>query len=185
MAKKDLDQEMVFNSYQHASDCKEEAERYLSRVKTSYIFAAITTVLWLICIKSCDWVMNSTSIGFRDFASIIVFITAIGGLVMSIVTYVVGGGVGKAFKIAAHLMALGWVILPFPFDLITGISLFFIAIIALFCVPIIIVFLRHRELNKEIASAEEYMQYCQPVDNTAQQTNTFTEQQESTENTAE
>lgn len=47
------------------------------------------------------------------------------------------GGLGTAIKMACGIAKWGWVVIPFPYDIVTFLMSFLIAILVFICVPII------------------------------------------------
>lgn len=66
------------------------------------------------------------------------------GIVAGIAAYLFGG-LGKALAIAGKIAKWGWLVIPFPFDIITGICAFIMALIVLLFVPIIPVRMAYKE----------------------------------------
>ena len=58
------------------------------------------------------------------------------GMLAGLVSYCFGG-LGKAFSMSASIAKWGWLIIPFPYDLLTFTFAFFFAIIAFLFLPII------------------------------------------------
>ncbi|MCM1134766.1 MAG: hypothetical protein NC400_04240 [Clostridium sp.] len=58
------------------------------------------------------------------------------GIIGAIVAYLFGG-LGTALSIAGKIAKWGWLVIPFPFDIITGFCTFIFAIAALVFLPII------------------------------------------------
>lgn len=67
-----------------------------------------------------------------DFGAVMMCI----GFVLGLASYFFGG-FGTAIRMSAGIAKLGWVIVPFPFDIITFFFTFAFAIIAFVCLPII------------------------------------------------
>lgn len=69
----------------------------------------------------------------QGLASLMIII----GILGAIVSYILGGGLGKALSIAGKILKWGWLLVPFPFNLVTGLGGFLYAIIAMVFLPII------------------------------------------------
>ena len=67
-----------------------------------------------------------------DFGAVMMCI----GFVLGLASYFFGG-FGTAIRMSAGIAKWGWVIVPFPFDIITFFFTFAFAIIAFVCLPII------------------------------------------------
>lgn len=63
-------------------------------------------------------------------------LTLLLGLGLTIFTYCLGG-IMAAIKSALGIAKWGWLIVPFPYDLVTGAAAFVYALIALFLLPVI------------------------------------------------
>ena len=59
------------------------------------------------------------------------------GLLGALVSYIMGGGLGKAFVFAGKALKWGWLLIPFPFNFVTGICAFIYAVFAMLLLPII------------------------------------------------
>lgn len=100
-------------------------------------------------------------------SEIIAFIALAG----TIAAYVIGGGLGAAFKvtwkIAKGIGWFGWFCVPFPADIFTGIMLTIMAIVMIpilfIFIPLALVFCNYIQVNKDFKAAEEYLKYCTPV----------------------
>ena len=58
------------------------------------------------------------------------------GMLLSLVSYCLGG-LWTAIKAALGIAKWGWLVVPFPYDIATGVAAFAAALIVLFFVPII------------------------------------------------
>lgn len=70
------------------------------------------------------------------------------GFMAGMVSYVFGG-FGTAVKMAGKIAKWGWLILPFPYDIMTGVVSFCFSIIIFICVPIIPVRKAYKEQMME------------------------------------
>lgn len=70
-------------------------------------------------------------------------ILMITGLVAMVASYIVGGGFGKAISSAFKFAKFGWLILPFPYDIMTGFITLFLAIILFPFVPVVFMFMSY------------------------------------------
>lgn len=86
-------------------------------------------------------------------------------------TNIVGGGVkatvGFVWKMAKGISWIGWFLVPFPMDIITGIASFFIVLMfipfVLLCVPLLGVAANYHQTSMDHQAAEKYLSYCTPV----------------------
>lgn len=58
------------------------------------------------------------------------------GFLVGMVSYIFGG-LGKAIKMAGGIAKWGWIVVPFPYDILTFVFAFIFAIIAFLFLPII------------------------------------------------
>lgn len=58
------------------------------------------------------------------------------GFFVGLVSYIFGG-FGTALKMAGSIAKWGWIVVPFPYDLMTFVFAFIFAVIAFFFLPII------------------------------------------------
>lgn len=66
------------------------------------------------------------------------------GIVAGIAAYLFGG-LTKALSIAWKIAKWGWFVIPFPFDIVTGICAFALSLIVLLFLPIIPVRMAYKE----------------------------------------
>lgn len=72
------------------------------------------------------------------------------GIMCGLVSYIFGG-LGTAVKMACGIAKWGWVIVPFPFDIVTFICAFIYAIAVFVCLPIIPVRKAYKECMRNSA----------------------------------
>lgn len=154
--KEPLFTEMHFNDALFAKDTKEKCERKLQRCKIGLIIAAVAQVAWVLifAISHMPKVLDD----------ILVFIALVG----TVAAYIIGGGLLAAFKgtlkIAKVIGIFGWLCVPFPADIITGLfcSAMAIAMIPLsfIFIPLLLVLYHYIQINKDYKAAEEYLKYC-------------------------
>ena len=58
------------------------------------------------------------------------------GFLVGLVSYIFGG-LGTAIKMAGGIAKWGWIVVPFPYDIMTFIFSFIFAIVVFICLPII------------------------------------------------
>lgn len=78
-------------------------------------------------------------IGFIGRGNDFLGIFAVIGLFLSIASYIIGGGLGDAIKAALTLGKWGWLIVPFPIDIATGLFTMLVSFVAFLFLPIIFV----------------------------------------------
>ncbi len=121
-----------------------EAQAYADKAKTKNIMgliglalAAVATILSYLSMAS----------GFEE--EVYMFVS----LPLGILSYVIGGGFGRAIKFAGKVAKFGWRILPFPTDIVTGIVSFIVATYAFLFFPVVFVFLSFRQHYKDYQEA--------------------------------
>ncbi len=134
----------------------EKNERKLKRIRIGLIIAAVSHALLFL--------MNALETkGIYTFDNFL-FILWIGCMV---VAYVLGGGILAALKrcwgLTKKLFFIGWLCVPFPMDIFSGLFLSVLGIglfpIALIFAPILLIFLNYRDAKKE-KDAIEYSILC-------------------------
>ncbi len=134
-------EEMHFNDYAYAMDKKRESEELLEQSGQIRLLAIIGTVCGLLSFMG---------------------VTAIAAFAISILCYQKIGGFSVAARWAKNLAVWGWIIAPFPFDLITFPIVFIYAFLALLFLPYFVVHSYRKQLRKTIDEADEYLKYCEP-----------------------
>lgn len=147
MAKKKLIETIEFDNYAYAKDVFEQSTKKLERIKIGLIVAAVATAC-----TALAFVLSNI-----DILSTLLLVFAFFG---SIAAYIIGGGVKIALKAAAKLAVIGWLIVPFPIDLITGIITLIFAPMAFLFVPLVFVFINFWQNKKNRDDAANYLQYC-------------------------
>lgn len=71
------------------------------------------------------------------------------GLLLSIVSYILAGGISSAFKWALKFGKIGWYIVPFPLDILAGVGTIIISICVFLCVPVVFVYSNYRKTVNE------------------------------------
>lgn len=153
MAKEKTAEEMKITNLEQAKFIKGEAEKTIEKSKKGILLAGIATGL--------------TILGFLGLYSGVRFLQVAGDFmalcapVLAIVSYVIAGGFGKALKTAFGIAKFGWLILPFPIDIITGMFSFVFALLAFLFLPIIMVWGNYNAAKKILADAEDYIAFNQ------------------------
>ena len=149
--KKNLIEKMEFDDFAFAKQTFEDSDKKLGRIRTGLIVSAAATLASFIGFSAID--KNDTIGG--------IFILV--ALITAIASYIIGGGMKIAFKAAKKLAVFGWFILPFPYDLGTGICTIIIAPIAFLFIPVVFVYINYKQVKRNRDDAEEYMKFCKPV----------------------
>ena len=151
MAKEKNVEEIVFTDATQAAFEKEQALKSMEKSKKGILLAGIATAL--------------TVFGFLGLYSGVRFLQVAGDFmalcapVLAIVSYIIAGGFGKALKIAFGIAKFGWLILPFPIDIITGMFSFVFAFLAFLFLPIFMVWGGYNQSKKIVDKADEYISF--------------------------
>ena len=151
MAKKQKEKVSLFETVQFEEF--EHAKRVVTLAKINQIRILIGLVIALI------------STGFTAYGIFgnvekpeSVFITA---CIIAIPAYLIGGGIGRALKLAWSIAKFGWFLIPvFPADLGIGAIFLFFSIIGLLFVPVIFVGLNYIQHKKTLDAAKSYLAQC-------------------------
>lgn len=166
MAKKEKEKiftEMQFNDAQYAQDVLQKSQSKLERCKIALIIALVAQIIWVL-----SFFAQGTLNKLPDFLQGTLAFAMYGG---TLAAYIVGGGikatVGFVWKMAKGISWIGWFLVPFPMDIITGIASFFIVLMfipmVLLCVPLLGVAANYHQTSMDHQAAEEYLSYCTPV----------------------
>ena len=166
MAKKEKEKiftEMQFNDAQYAQDVLQKSQSRLDRCKIAVIVALVAQVIWVLMLFA-PGTLNKLPAFLQDVLSLVMFVG-------TLAAYIVGGGikatVGFVWKMAKGISWIGWFLVPFPMDIITGIASFFIVLMfipfVLLCVPLLGVAANYHQTSMDHQAAEEYLSYCTPV----------------------
>lgn len=99
----------------------------MKRLKIAFCIALIGTVISIV-----GFLLGTLNVVRVAVSSDLVFL----GMLVGWVAYIFGG-LGTAIKMAGGIAKWGWLILPFPFDLISFPFTLFIALFVLLCLPIV------------------------------------------------
>ena len=166
MAKKEKEKvftEMQFNDAQYAQDVLANSQSKLERCKIALIIALVVQVLWAL-VFFAPQVFSNVPGFLNNMISMIMFAG-------TIAAYIIGGGikatVGFVWKIAKGISWIGWFLVPFPMDIITGIASFLIVLLfipfVLLCVPLLGVAANYHQTKMDHQAAETYLSYCTPA----------------------
>ena len=137
----------AFNFAQRSQEEWEKKNRKLSRIKKGLIIAAIAQAIFILI-----YILDTSGILiFDDFLFIIYLIT-------TIAAYIIGGGllgaIRKCWKIAKKLFFIGWICVPFPMDIFTGLFTSLLGFtflpMGIIMMPLLMVFLNYRDTKKEM-----------------------------------
>ena len=165
MAKKNVEEKMVFNDARYAMDIKNNAEEALAKCQSGFKSVLIAQGLWLCCQFLPGLLGNS------DLGGVIFLVFFVAAIIMTCIAFTKCGGMkrimGSLFGISKKIAKFGWFITPFPIDIVTGLVCMMVGCIGLpilcFFYPIITYLINTSSLKKEIKEADEYLKYCDPV----------------------
>ena len=146
MTNKNNNQTVEFSSYEQAQDQAQKALGKRNRVLIGLALSVLATGLTLFGLFGG----HPDGQGMMYLA--LAFFTAIPA-------YILGGGFGKALKAAGKLAKFGWLIIPFPYDLITGFMTLIIAGFLFFCAPFFFVVKNALNANTEYNEAAKNLSY--------------------------
>ena len=129
---------MVFANEEQKMAVLQKMEKRMQRSKLGFLISGVSSIFGIIS-WVCMFKMNATLYGIS-------FLVAVIGAVVS---YVVTGGVGHAIKCAAKIGKWGWIIMPFPMDILTGLCSMFIALTGFMTVPFIFVAMGYKETKEK------------------------------------
>ena len=138
---------VAFNSYEEAKDIARTAKRRKIRHLVAVALSALAT--------------GFSAYGLFGVGGTEMVVYFIYAFMLAIPAYLIGGGFGKILKTAGKLGKFGWLILPFPVDIITGLLTFVLAGFALFCVPLFFTFAGFVESNREYKIAQKHLSHFQ------------------------
>ena len=141
--------EIVFESTAAAQAVRDEADKVLKRAWIGFIIAAAVSAFWLLFNVAPPQILKDS-----DTVMAIALVLA---LVGTIASYILAGGFKTAISVAFKIAKFGWIILPFPVDIVTGIICFFIAVIIFIAFPIIFVAYGYLQKKKEHKAAMQYL----------------------------
>lgn len=150
MKERKIIETMEFDDYACARDCLEMSRAELEKIKEVRKLAIAAT-----CCSFLSLVFMNVG-----FLNSLFFLLALGG---SIVSYVKGGGIRIAFNVALKISYIGWLIIPFPWDIATGLGALIYSFVAFLFMPIVFVHINYKQYKQYCDDAEAYLKYCTPV----------------------
>lgn len=138
---------VAFNNYEEAKDVARTAKRRKIRHLIAVAISALATGF------TAYGVFGASGIEMMEY-----FVYA---FMLAIPAYLIGGGFGKVLKTAGKLAKFGWLILPFPFDIFTGLLTFVVSAFALFCLPLFFTFAGFVQCNRDHKAAQKHLSHFQ------------------------
>lgn len=155
---KKIIEHMQFDNYEYAKSVYEGCHGRLEKVKRGFIVSAVATFASILMFYFSTRSSEEASLTLVGVFGAI-------AIIGSIVSYIIGGGMKIVLKVAKKIAFWGWFILPFPYDIATGIMSPIVAIYAFFWLPVIFVYANYKQIKCDMEDAEEYMRFCKPVEN--------------------
>lgn len=150
--KEQLFNDVNIDTVQMAKDILAESEVKLEQVQKAMKIGAIATVGTVISL-----ILLATEGVMATIGNLLLVVIA----VISIISYIIGGGVGMAIKFAWKMGKIGWYILPIPLvDLAFALMVFFFALVGALYVPVLFIWLSSKQIKRDQEEAEEYLKYA-------------------------
>ena len=127
-----MNNEKTTNAFDNARDRKRKA-----------LIGVLIAALYWIPAMLLDLLLDNTNVFF------IIMIAS------SITAYMLTGGLEMVFGIAKKIALFGWIILPFPLDIFTGIATFFVALFLFAAFPVVFAVIGFLRIHKETSSMEQ------------------------------
>jgi len=131
-----------FDTVENAENTARKAAKKLEKAKIGLIIAGVATAL--------------SALGFSF--EVLGFLLPIAFLA-AIAAYIVGGGIKIALKTAWKIAKFGWFVIPFPYDIVTGIVTLIFAIMGFIFFPVVFVLVNFFQIKKTLNEAEEFLGY--------------------------
>lgn len=156
---KPLFSDMHFDDVAFAQDVYNSSTKKMQRCKIGLIVAAVAEVIWILL-----FLLGHKMGAFGDILSGF-------ALVASIASYIVGGGIKMglsfAWRVSTKVGFFGWLVVPFPYDILTGlmctcIGIMLIPTLLLF-IPLVLVGLNYIQIKKDYDAAQAFLSYYKPV----------------------
>lgn len=158
--KKNYFTNLDINSMIEAEDVVAKESEKIEKSKKGLKISAIATISW--AVMAIVWAL-AVNIESNTLSDIVFFTFAVPSFLIAfigtIVAYIKSGGFLETLKIIGKLGLVGWFVVPFPFDLITGFVVMVYTAFAFFVCPVAILGLVHLIRKKRIKKAEEYLRH--------------------------
>ncbi len=117
-----------------------KSQKKIEKSKIGLIVAGVATALTAIAFL----------VPVLDFLIVFAFLA-------SIAAYIIGGGIKIALKTAWKIAKFGWFIIPFPYDIATGICTLIFAVFGFLFIPVVFVFVNFLQIKKDLKEAQEFL----------------------------
>ena len=149
MAKKQM--EILFEEVQFQD--VERAKRAVAFAKINQIRILIGFVFSLIAVVFTALMLWGNPEQQTTFMGVAIF--------LAIPSYIIGGGIFKALKVAWKITKIGWFLIPvFPADILIALACFIFAVFGLLFVPVIFVGINYVQHKKTLDAATSYLAQC-------------------------
>ena len=157
MAKKEnqLYEEMVFDDVQYAVDVVNAYKTKYNKVKRGLNLSIVSLLYFFLALPMVYTIIYPIPILGKPISEIAVLV----GLILVFASYIIGGGLKPALRWARKLGTFGWLILPFPWDLFTGIFLMMAVVVFFFFCPVVFIYMNYRQINMDYKAAKKYLSY--------------------------
>jgi hypothetical protein len=147
--KKEFFTKVSFDDAAYATSEKEKMENKMRRSKIGMIAALVSMI--------CGFLFLGEVIELPDL-----LINIISGiwLIALLAAYIIGGGFSLVLKTALKIAGIGWLYIPFPVNIFTGILTFAGAVFSLFTLPILYLLLYYIQLRMDYKAVNEYLEFC-------------------------
>lgn len=158
MAKKQKQKEKLFEEVQFQDI--ERAKREVKFAKINQIRILIGFIFSLVAIVFTALMLWGNKENTSMYATI--------AILLAVPSYIIGGGIFKALKVAWKITKIGWFLIPvFPADVLIALACFFFAVIGLLFVPVIFVGINYVQHKRTLDAATSYLAQCGAVVETA------------------
>lgn len=143
-------EELEFDDVQYAVEIYNESKKKRDNAKKALLIAAIATVCNLYGGTIMMLLNNQDTSVTQQFASLI-------GIVLTVIAYVKGGGIGTAFKWSGKIALYVLIVFIIPLNLILAVGALMFSLVCFLCIPILFVFLNYRQVNLNYKAASQYI----------------------------
>ncbi len=98
-------------------------------------------------IAAVSTILSVLGIFVSEYVEVLGVILVLAGIITAIVAYSYGG-FANVLAAAGVLAKLGWIVMPFPYDIVTGMMSFFMTIFICLFIPIIPISKAYKEAQK-------------------------------------
>lgn len=151
MAKKERKKEKLFEEVQFQDI--ERAKREVKLAKVNQIRILIGFIFSLIAIVFTALMLWGNKENTSMYGTI--------AILLAVPSYLIGGGIFKALKVAWKITKIGWFLIPvFPADVLIALACFFFAVVGLLFVPVIFVGINYVQHKRTLDAATSYLAQC-------------------------